>query len=401
MKKILFVIRTLGPGGAEKSLVSFFNLLNEDLLKKEEWKIDLLMTCPEGFFCDQIPRYVNILQCPKGYAAYCNPISDAKRYNMLTISSLARKGMSVLVKRLLLPHSELSAGEIQWKYVGKTLPQLDGRYDVAVAYCQDASAYYVIDKVKSKKKIIWIHNEYDKLGLTDNYERYFYNKADDLVTISNRCVDSFLKHFPEMKQKIHMIENITAGNLILKMAKDYFPVEYMKYRNQVKFVSVGRLMHQKGYDLGIKAFAEAIKYNDNIHWFIVGAGELEGKLKAQVINEHIEDYITFLGLKKNPYPYIYNSDVFFQPSRYEGKSIALDEAMILGKPILATRYNTVSDSVIDSKNGLLCDFEPDDIAQKIIRMTENRELRSFFANNQKQYSCGNTSEFNKYIALFK
>ena len=74
-------------------------------------------------------------------------------------------------------------------------------------------------------------------------------------------------------------------------------------------------------------------------------------------NEVVEEYITFLGLRANPYPYIRSCDLLVQPSRWEGKSVVLDEAKILAKPILATNYSTIKDQLKDKKI-LLCKRTP-------------------------------------------
>lgn len=400
MKKILFVIRNLGSGGAEKSLISFFCLLSEDFLKQNNAQIDLLMTSNDDFFCDQIPEYINVIKCPKAYAAYCNDFKHALRHQNITLASFMRKLYSLIIKKVFLYNSKLAPGEIQWKYVGKTLPKMETQYDIAVAYCHDASAYYVIDKVDARKKIIWVHNDYDKLGYTDGFERNMYSKVDALVTISDKCAQSLIRHFPELKSKIKVIENITDANLVHKMAEDSYPKVYSELPNNIiKFVSVGRLMYQKGYDIGIEAFCKVLSRTKKFHWYIIGAGELEMSLKKQVIDAKLDAYVTFLGLQKNPYMYVYNADVFFQPSRFEGKSIALDEAMVLGKPILATKYNTVTDSVTNGINGILCDFEVDSIADAIVELINNDNLRNQLMRNQESNYNGNTTELTKYIEL--
>ena len=116
---------------------------------------------------------------------------------------------------------------------------------------------------------------------------------------------------------------------------------------------------------------------------------------------NLNDYVTFLGLQKNPYMYVYNADIFFQPSRFEGKSIALDEAMVLGKPILATKYNTVEDSVENGKNGILCEFDFNAIADSIIELMNNSDLRNLLATNQKINYNGNVEELNKYLEILE
>jgi glycosyltransferase involved in cell wall biosynthesis len=59
-----------------------------------------------------------------------------------------------------------------------------------------------------------------------------------------------------------------------------------------------------------------------------------------------------LGEKANPYPYINQCDIYVQTSRYEGKSIAIDEAKCLLKPIVVTNFPTVFDQSVTELTGL-------------------------------------------------
>lgn len=399
MTKVLIIIRALTHGGAEKSLVSFLNTLNETYCCNNEIKIDLLLTQRGYFFDDQVPNFVNIIECPTDYSAYCNSLRSLLDGKSMTAGVLIRKLYSAIVKKVLGKHSNLSLGELQWKYVGKTLKEFSDEYDVAMAYFHDASAYYLIDKVKAKKKIIWIHNEYEKLGYTDSFERKYYSRADKIITISNRCVDSFIKHFPELSDKVELIENISSRILIWNMAGIQIPEEYKA--DCVNILSVGRLCDQKGYDLGIEAFSRLRNIDYPYHWYIMGTGEKEKELKEQIIHLGLQDRISLIGLRANPYPYIKNCSFFFQPSRYEGKSIALDEAMILECPILVTAYDTATDSITDGINGKICAMDPESIASGLAELIENRQLRECYTAQLHIEKHGNEKEIEKYYKLMR
>ena len=87
-------------------------------------------------------------------------------------------------------------------------------------------SYYVMDKVVATKKILWIHNEYEKLSYNSEYDRAYFNKADRLVTISERCVKSLEKVFPECSSKIRMLYNISSTKMIWQLAEKNYPDEY-------------------------------------------------------------------------------------------------------------------------------------------------------------------------------
>lgn len=399
MTKVLIIIRALAHGGAEKSLVSFLNTIDENYCTINNIEINLLLTQRGQFFEYQVPDYVNIVDCPSDYAAYCNPLRSLIDGKQVSLSNFFRKVYSTIIKKILGKNNNLSLGELQWKYVGKTLRKFPEEYDVAMAYFHDASAYYLIDKVKAKKKIIWIHNEYEKLGYNDDFERAYYLHADKIVTISDRCVSSFVKHFPELQDKIEMIENISSRVLINKMAGNCMPEEFRA--DTVNILSVGRLCDQKGYDIGIKAFNKIKNVNARYHWYIMGTGEKKKEL-TELINQHgLQNRITLLGLRTNPYPYIKQCDIFFQPSRYEGKSIALDEAMILERPIVITAYDTAADSITNGLNGRICGMSSEEVAEGLEELISNVQLREKYTAQLHIENHGNENEIEKYYELMK
>ena len=149
--------------------------------------------------------------------------------------------------------------------------------------------------------------------------------------------------------------------------------------------------------------AEAVKKekNSDIHWWIIGAGELEEQLKKQVKDNDLEEYITFLGLRANPYPYIRSCDLLVQPSRWEGKSVVLDEAKILAKPILATNYSTIKVQLKDKKEGLITDISPNAIAEGKIELRENPQLYNSIQCHLDKHEYGNEKEILQYYELLE
>ena len=81
---------------------------------------------------------------------------------------------------------------------------------------------------------------------------------------------------------------------------------------------------------------------------------------------------------------------------YEGKSMVLDEAKILNKPIVVTRYDTVSDQISDDE-GLIVDMNGDAIATGIEQMMQRREhYIQFLSKNE----YGNQKLINEYYKVF-
>lgn len=134
-------------------------------------------------------------------------------------------------------------------------------------------------------------------------------------------------------------------------------------------------------------------------WFILGNGPLEKSLKDKIKQKDVGDCFHLLGAKENPYPYIQNATIFVQTSRFEGKSVVLDEAKIIGAPIIVTNYPTVKDQIEDGKEGIIVPMNPEGIAAGIERMLTDTSLRQNIQTYLSEHEYGNQKEVQKYIDL--
>ena len=92
-------------------------------------------------------------------------------------------------------------------------------------------------------------------------------------------------------------------------------------------------------------------------------------------------------------------DIIVQPSRVEGKSIVLDEAKMLCKPIVATAYPTVGDQLVNGREGLVTEMSAQGIADGVQKMLEDAALRNAFVSYLAAHEYGNQHEAEKYIRL--
>ena len=95
-----------------------------------------------------------------------------------------------------------------------------------------------------------------------------------------------------------------------------------------------------------------------------------------------------------------HADLLAQTSRWEGKSIVLDEAKMIGVPILCTRYNTVENQIADGREGLIVPIGPEGIAEGIGRLMDDPAMRQRMIDYQRSQDYDNRSELVKYEQLF-
>ena len=176
-------------------------------------------------------------------------------------------------------------------------------------------------------------------------------------------------------------------------ANQFFPEEYRGKKNVI--CSIGRLNEQKGFDLAIQAAVSLKNRGVSFSWYIIGEREERKKLQELITSNQLENEVFLLGIRDNPYPYLKNADIIVQPSRYEGKSMVLDEAKILAKPIVATNYTTVRDQLINEE-GLIVNMTSEAIAEGTRKMLADAKMRGIFENNLKQRDYGNTYEMEKF-----
>lgn len=120
------------------------------------------------------------------------------------------------------------------------------------------------------------------------------------------------------------------------------------------FVTVGRLSPEKNQELAIRAFSIVKRQYQDATFTIIGDGPLRVHLEQLVEQLGVEDSVIFLGHKANPHPYVLNSDFFVFSSLYEGQGLAMLDALTLGKPVVATRFD-IAESVLGEGNGRVVD----------------------------------------------
>ena len=167
-------------------------------------------------------------------------------------------------------------------------------------------------------------------------------------------------------------------------------------RKSFKILSIGRLENVKGFDMAVEAAKILQDKKIDFEWLIIGEGSERKNLETLIGKYALNNKMKLLGLKDNPYPYLKGCDIVVQSSRFEGKSIALDEAKIFGKPIISTNYPTVYDQ-LSKDEGMITEMNPEAIAEGISALYYNESHLKLIKEYLKSRNYGNASDVNKYI----
>lgn len=390
MKKILIIGMSLEVGGAERSLVNFLNLIDFTI-----YEVDLLLFQNIGAFTKYIPIEVNQITIHEIEILYQSASATLRKFDNII------KDFGLIIQRYISSFIEIR----KWKQFDQArlhrwlecyrylIPNLEKGYEAAIAYAGGETAYYMMDKVNADRKVYFFHSDYSKIDIDADLERQYVDKADSIITVSNVCRKSLVHLFPEKAEDIYVLANLSSSKLIHKLALQYYPGEFDVSHKKLKIVSVGRLEAVKGFDLAVKAAGICKKKGMEFMWIIVGEGNERRNLEVLIKEMQVSDCFRLVGLKENPYPYIYYSDILIQTSRLEGKSVVLDEARILGKPAIITNYNSANDQIRNGIDGLIVDMSPESIAEAIFHC--DFETITKFKNNVKVDSA--LEDIEKYM----
>jgi glycosyltransferase involved in cell wall biosynthesis len=303
VKRIAFFQSDLGVGGIQKSIV---NLLRN--LDYSRFAVDLYLSEKTEFWTNDFPGELNI--------RYLKPIS--RIWSFLPFD-LAKKRV---------------------RYDFPTGVEYDLAVDFNSYQCSCAVGALT---VPAKKRVMWIHNDV-RVKLQNEWKyrvlwRAFKGKFqyyDGFVPVSRALEEPFRAMSGVVDKPFTVIQNyIDVGEIHRKMTEACPDLELDE--NCLNLVALGRLCHQKGYDLMLDIFAEASRQRDDLRLYIIGDGPDRAALEEQRERLGLRDKVTFLGNQPNPFRYMARMDAFLSTSRYEGQPLNIMEAMAVGLPLYCAK----------------------------------------------------------------
>ncbi|PEA20195.1 glycosyl transferase [Bacillus cereus] len=389
-KHLLFVMPSLAAGGGEKSLVNLLSQIDYTL-----YNVDLYLFNKTGSFFSALPKEVNIVCFSKTYSLFTENLFFSMfgflKYGQV---KLAFNRFMFFFKNRTIKDTSL-AEQYTWKYLSESFGVLDKEYDVAIGYLEKSPIYFVVDKVKAKKKIGWIHTNYSNSGMDCAFDNVYFEQLDNIITVSEECAKSLEENFKHLKYKIKSIYNIVSPKLISDLSNVNSIGNCMSDKSYVNILTVARLSYEKGIDMAIESCKQLVNKGYKIRWYVLGEGREREALETLIESEKLEGNFKLLGIRENPYPYIKQTDLYVQPSRYEGKSIAIDEVKILNRPIIVTNFSTAKDQIEHGVNGLIVSMNAKSISSGIETMLKDVQLREGLRSNLSKENLGTEGEIYK------
>jgi len=365
MKKVMFLIPSLGDGGAERVASVLSKYFPEDV---------------EAVF-----------------ALFENKVEYACNGRIVSLDLKAGPGILKKIKNLIL------------RYYGlKRLIEAE-RPDAVISFmessnllnilCNKAGAYV---SVRAYPSITYSSSPVNRFIIS------LYNRARRVISVSEETRRDLIENFGLSPDKVVTIYNPANVDEISRLAGE--PIEdetaVKIFRDYKVIINAGRLNAQKAHDDLIKAFALAYEADKDTRLVIMGRGELEGYLKNLASSLGVEKAVYFLNFQKNPFKYISRSKLFVLSSRFEGFPNAVIEAMICGVPILSTDCKSGPSEIFEANRfGNLVPVG--DIGRMASRMTgmiksSNGALLNFYAEKLREYSAGKIArEYLRALGVIK
>ncbi len=295
MKKIAVFQSDLHVGGIQKSLVNFVSMLPAD-----EFEIDVFLCDHESFYdLSGLGNHVHIY-----------PLPTLPYYNRLIYFNIVDHFYKFEVP--------------------------DTLYDVAIDFSSYRNECAIgALRVHAKKHVMWIHNDMQikkqeemKYRILWNFFHGKFDRFDEFAAVSKGIVPSFLKESRVKGKDVHVIPNFINTEEIHRKMR--MPVDFEVDSDKYNFASMGRLCHQKGFDILLDEFSTVAKERKDVHLYILGDGPDREKLEIKRAQLKLESFVTFLGNQTNPFCYLKRMDGFILDSRYEGQGMVLWEAKAVG-----------------------------------------------------------------------
>ncbi|WP_135257491.1 glycosyltransferase [Thermus caldilimi] len=352
--RVLHVINSLQIGGAEALLVELASRF-----RKRGIEVDLYALTVTGSFLEKRAEQL-------GLPTYFSPVSSV--YSPQQVVALAKH---LQFQKYDLVHAHLFPAQL-W---------------VSVLWKWMANAPLITTEHST-------YNRRRKYGFFRLMDRWMYQPYRAIVAVSQATANNLSKWVPEIAHKIRVIYNgIDTSHFLATEPAD---LQALGVKRPV-IICVGRLERQKDQATLLKALTRM----DKVHLLLVGDGYMKDELQALTRRLGINHRVHIVGRRGDVAALLRSSDVYVQPSQWEGFGLATIEAMAAGTPVIVSNVEGLREVVGNA--GLY--FEPGDVqglAERIALVLNDpafrRELSTRGRERAKLFDIDSTAE--QYSKLY-
>ena len=363
MKKVVFFVPSLHTGGMERVLVNYANLFSDR-------GYDVTVLNFTGDDKGIVSGLNGVIHYQKNYMPVQNPLHASK-------NDLFRLNFRLLPWKWWI---KLHSAEYLYK------KYINGEYDVEIAFF-GSEAIKIVSGSNKSNSIAWIHNvnvgSYIKPLGSYRKAKKVYHSIHKIVCVSNAAQKEIFNVF-QRNDNVYVVNNPNDTKQIRKKAEE----AYIEKNGLFTFVTVARFFDkQKGF---IRLFGVVRRLLDEGYMFnlwLVGDGIDYERVKQDASSKKLTN-VSFWGNQANPYPFIKCADMYLSPSYYEGFSMVMMEAVILGKPMLTTDVSGADEMLNGGEYGMIVDNTEEGIYEGMKTILDSTELYKHYclkAEERKNY----------------
>lgn len=389
MKKIIIVNNNMKVGGVQKSL---YNLL---WTVSDLYDITLYLFNKSGTYAEHLPPNVKIETCKSLF-----------RYLGMSQAESRSHIHDRIIRSILAALCKLLGRPVGIRLISLSQKNLLNEYDVAISYLQNGNIHsfyggvneFVLQKVRAKKKIAFLHCDYAKCGANNPENNKLYYQFDKIAACSGGCRNSFLQIMPELKDKCVISRNFHRYEYIHQQAM----INSKQYaKGRIHAVMVGRLAHEKAVDRGIRAVSYVNRAGIPTDLHLVGDGPMREQLMNVAKTCGMEGHVHFYGEQANPYQFMRNADLLLITSYYEAAPMIIDEAYCLGVPILSVATTSSKEMILDRGCGWVCDNSQSALNKALEEMLRDKTTLKMIRLQILSNRINNNNAMKQFISLIE
>lgn len=382
--KFLIQIPQLIYAGAEKVLVSFANEL-----VAYGHSVEVLEIYERGFLKPQFdPRVTFHAICSHEYTQkYYMSLADIKAAH--GIGKL--KGCAKLAFSKLVGYRKFAEKLAAKHYAGQ-------EFDVAINFLECGSPEFLLSHIKAHKYLQWFHTDVANLECQEEIDALipWFSKTDAIICVSKFAREGFIRRYPALEPKTHVLYNFFDMDRILSQAQEPFCYP----TDGPTLLSVGRMTPQKKYLRFLNVLARLQCEGFFFHWYVLGTGAQFNEIKAKIAELNLNDYVHLEGLTDNPYCYMKHCDLFALPSGWEGFPTVTVEAKVVGCPVLATDVSGIQEQLVHGETGWIVHNSEDAIYEGLKHLLLHPELQEKLRSSAgMEQICRNEEKYRKFMKI--
>lgn len=306
-KRLLFTDKNLEVGGIEKAQINLLNNINYN-----KYEVTLILEENKGELLDRVNKNVKLRE--------------------IKVSN----NENIIIRKMINAYRKLVFKIFEYD-----------TYDFSCCYTTYSYSCNKLAKIASTNTAFYVHSDYKYVYDTEEEYREFFdtrkvNEYKHIIFVSNESKNSFLEYYPNLKDKVLVLNNFIDIEEIINKSKE--KIDAIRQKGKKLLVFVGRLDDSSKK---LKRAINIVKSEKNFELWIVGDGPDRGRYEVYTKECKVEDRVTFFGRQLNPYPYMAKADYIILTSDYEGFPVTYLEAITLNKDIITTI--PTSDDYIDIK----------------------------------------------------